>query len=366
MRPITTSSSSLHGHKKTVDIVGLSKLLQQKSSAQQDTVNNDTWIQEDLEMHLQNVEPATNNNNLQDGKQGAPPPIKIIFSDIDGSLIHYPKSSNNNGINAADNNDDTDNEIIYLPSSATGMRGIISSKTLALCNELRTNKGVKLVLVTGARTSTLLSRLPYLPKADVYCTESGGRIFYPTNVDDGCCFGEENDDGSQQQFTYTPVNYSGRNIKEDDYLQSFGLREDMTWRKRMELGGAGIESYSGNNIMSNRCHDDDGSKFSYDEECSIDYESIQNFPIVQDVIPISQRTGQLWDYANYLISEEKFVLDTKSYSTSFRVNRKHQVNDRFDALLSGEIDPHSDMMIGKSTNLGCIDFYPVVSGKQNW
>ena len=196
MRPITTSTSSslLNGHKKTVDIVGLSKLLQQKSSSQQDTVNDDTWIQEDLEMHLQNVEPATNNNNLQDGKQGAPPPIKIIFSDIDGSLIHYPKSSNNNGINAADNNDDTDNEIIYLPSSATGMRGIISSKTLALCNELRTNKGVKLVLVTGARTSTLLSRLPYLPKADVYCTESGGRIFFPTsNVDDGCCFGEEND-----------------------------------------------------------------------------------------------------------------------------------------------------------------------------
>ena len=177
---------------------------------------------------------------------------------------------------------------------------------MALCNELRTNKGVKLVLVTGARTSTLLSRLPYLPKADVYCTESGGRIFYPTsNVDDGCCLGGENDDGSQH-FTYTPVNYSGRNIKEDENLQSFGLREDMTWRKRMELGGAGIESYSGNNIMSNRCHDDDdGSKFSDDEECSIDYKSIQNFPIVQDVIPISQRTGQLWDYANYLINEER-------------------------------------------------------------
>ena len=84
------------------------------------------------------------------------------------------------------------------------------------------------------------------------------------------------------------------------------------------------------------------------------------------MIPISQRTGQLWDYANYLISEEKFVLDTKSYSTSFRVNRKHQVNDRFDALLSGEIDPHSDMRIGKSTNLACIHFYPAVSRKQNW
>ena len=84
------------------------------------------------------------------------------------------------------------------------------------------------------------------------------------------------------------------------------------------------------------------------------------------MIPVSQRTGQLWDYANYLINEEKFVLDTKSYSTSFRVNRKHQTNDRFDALLSGEIDPPSPLMIGKSTNLGCVDFYPAVSGKQNW
>lgn len=37
------------------------------------------------------------------------------------------------------------------------------------------------------------------------------------------------------------------------------------------------------------------------------------------------------------------------------------MNDKFDALLSGEIGyPDSDMMIGKSTNLGCIDFYPAV------
>ena len=47
----------------------------------------------------------------------------------------------------------------------------------------------------------------------------------------------------------------------------------------MELGGAGIESYSGNNIMSNRCHDDDGSKFSDDEECSIDYERYKIFQL---------------------------------------------------------------------------------------
>ena len=35
------------------------------------------------------------------------------------------------------------------------------------------------VLITGARTSTLLTRLPFLPAADAYVAENGGRIFYP-------------------------------------------------------------------------------------------------------------------------------------------------------------------------------------------
>ena len=35
------------------------------------------------------------------------------------------------------------------------------------------------VLLTGARTATLLQRLPFLPSADAYCAENGGRIFYP-------------------------------------------------------------------------------------------------------------------------------------------------------------------------------------------
>eukprot|EP00956_Cyclotella_meneghiniana_P003346 scaffold4066_cov63-Cyclotella_meneghiniana.AAC.6 len=231
------------------------------------------------------------------------------------------------------------------------MQGVISSKTLLLCRDLRDKKGVKLVLVTGARTSTLLNRLPYLPKADAYCTESGGRIFYPTNVD--CCHGEE---GSQ--FTYTPVEYSGSDIEID--LHPFGLREDMTWRKRMEVGGAGTEAYDGNEVLSNRC---DG--VSEDDECLLElYESIQGFPIVEDEVPINQRPGHLWDFANQLVKMEGFVLDTKSYSTCFRVNKKHQTNGKFDALLNGEI-AHPEMTIGKSTNLGCIDFFPAISGKQN-
>lgn len=41
--------------------------------------------------------------------------------------------------------------------------------------------GIKLVLITGARVSTLLQRMAFLPAADAYICENGGRIFYPDN-----------------------------------------------------------------------------------------------------------------------------------------------------------------------------------------
>lgn len=325
-----------------MDIVSLSKLLQQN----QTTVAGDEWLTNDLEKELDAVNPTGRNNGNVVQQQTSP--VKIIFSDIDGSLIHYPKETTNQ----QQQEQEQGNDLLYLPPSATGMRGIISSHTLQLCSDLRA-KGVMLVLVTGARTSTLLNRLPYLPKADAYCTESGGRIFYPTNVD--CCTYTENNEGSNSN-QFTPVKYNG--AKTND-LQPFGLREDMVWRDHMGEEGAGIEGYVGNNVYSNRCEDD----MSEDGECLIDYESTQGFPIVEDEVPISQRTGHLWDFGNHLVNEYDFVLDTKSYSTCFRVNMKHQTNDKFVALLNSDIAHPQG--IGKSTNLGCIDFYPTVSGKQH-
>jgi len=125
------------------------------------------------------------------------------------------------------------------------------------------------------------------------------------------------------------------------------------------IGVGSDDAYAGNEILSKRC---DGNT-SDEEECIIDYDTTAGFPI--DTIPIEQRTGILWEYANHLIENEGFVLDTKSYSTMFRVSRKHQVNEKtFDDLLDGTISYPKE--IGMSTNLGCIDFFPVVSGKQNW
>ncbi len=72
-------------------------------------------------------------------------------------------------------------DLLYLPPSKTGQRGVISSKTLQLCQKLR-HRGMPFVLVSGMRSTTLFQRLPYLPRADAYVSESGGRIFYPVDI----------------------------------------------------------------------------------------------------------------------------------------------------------------------------------------
>lgn len=241
----------------------------------------------------------------------------MVFSDLDGTLIHYPEDRSDRPT------DEEGNRILELPPSATGMRGLISSKTLALCRDLR-RKGIKLVLVSGMRTSTLIKRLPYLPKADAYCTEAGGRIFYPTKNTDEC------------GFLCTPVEYDG---SEPSDLQPFGLREDMNWRKLMvHDDAAGWEGYSGNEITKKQ----------------------------DDPIPIDDRTGALWKFASQL-QKEGFTIDSKSYSTCFRINRKYQsgvAQEKFDSLLNGDIVCPPNL--ARSTNLGCVDFYPVISGKKNW
>lgn len=86
--------------------------------------------------------------------------IRVVFSDVDGTLVHYPEEQEK---------EEERNRILKLPPSATGMQGIISSRTLAYCRDLRQNNQ-KLVLISGMRTTTLLKRLPFLPRADAYCT----------------------------------------------------------------------------------------------------------------------------------------------------------------------------------------------------
>ena len=255
------------------------------------------------------------------GTTPIPKNINFVFSDVDGTLVHYPDEVQDN---------EPGNKILYLPASSTGMRGIISSKTLQLCQQLRREHNVKLVLVSGMRTSTLINRLPYLPKADAYASEAGGRIFYTVS----------STDTSSRNIIY-PEPFDGAT---SDDLMPFGLKEDESWRTKLsDDDAAGTDGYIGDSM----------DIFLGKQE--------EDTP----VLPIDERRGILWDFAKEL-QAKGFVIDFKGYSNCFRVNRKQQnniSNEEFEELKA--IDAWS-LGLATSVNLGCIDFYPINSGKKNW
>jgi hypothetical protein len=253
---------------------------------------------------------------------------RIVFSDVDGTLVHYndippPKTTSLDDTNGKSLSTDKNKDLIHLPSSSTGMKGVISVDTLRKCQELR-QRGIKLVLISGMRSTTLWKRIPYLPKADAYCCEAGGRIFYPRTI--------KSTDNTGRIFQLQ--SFDG--IKSSD-LQPFALVEDIEWKGRMEAS-AGFDGYAGNEIRE----EDPTNMF----------------------IPVSQRKGFLWEYCNEL-QQKGLVVDTVGYSVCFRLNRSQQVGqfkEKFDDLYSMQIPDQ----LTTSVNLGCIDVYPKESGKKNW
>ncbi|KAL7476775.1 hypothetical protein ACHAW6_002612 [Cyclotella cf. meneghiniana] len=297
-------------------------------------------------------------------------PNYIVFSDVDGTLVHYPPHLQQHG--QQHNNDDAhseslppsdDNPLIFLPPSKTGTRGVLSKRTLELCHQIRHGLAVgttspsnkedtahpslkpklqrtPFVLVSGMRTTTLFQRLPYLPRADAYVSESGGRIFYPRPS--SLLQRTASDEGTVPDLVlhsvFSPSDVASHNndvYADDDDSGPFELVEDMEWRRRIsELDAAGPDGF----------HD-------ASPELSLD-----------------QRAGTLWEFALRL-TKQGYVLDTKGYSTAFRVNRNMQpteLMEGFDAFLK-QCAERQDIPkeLGCSTNLGCIDFYPVMSGKKN-
>ncbi|KAL4452622.1 hypothetical protein ABPG75_008284 [Micractinium tetrahymenae] len=118
--------------------------------------------------------------------------MKVLLTDLDGTCVHYMDDPSAEGPwgQVADQPDNAgllpctspdgsrSTLLLRLPPSASGAQGLISLPTLRLYAALRA-LGVKLVVITGARLSTLLGRLPSIPAADAYVCEGGGRIFYP-------------------------------------------------------------------------------------------------------------------------------------------------------------------------------------------
>ena len=250
----------------------------------------------------------------------------VVFSDIDGTLVHYPDDLQEEMVDVKCRDE---KHILKLPPSSTGLRGSISSKTIELCQRIR-RENAKFVLVSGMRTSTLLKRLPYLPRADAYASESGGRIFYPVT-----------DNSHYHGDVIAPKEYNGAT---EDALTPFGLEEDLEWRSKVSKT-AGIDGYVGD---------------------IFDVFQLQKFS-PSPVIPIKERNGPLWQFAKDL-EGKGFIIDYRGYSCSFRVNLKQQVNpnileEGFSRLTEMDI---SGFGLSRSVNLGCVDFYPKESGKKNW
>ncbi len=283
--------------------------------------------------------------------------IKIVFSDLDGTLIHYPNQ---------DTNKHSEGKLLEFPKSSTGLVGVISAKTLSLVDEIRNQNNVKFVLISGMRTSTLLQRLPYLPRADAYCSENGGRIFYPIDASEededatkkiirSIDENEDGDGGGDDIFWIQPKRYKheGNGGKGGDPHRNrpFGIREDKAWRKKMKeaIGGDSFGTYSLQDTF------DDPAASS---------------------MPLNERDGLLWDFARDLTYQHDFVLDTKGYSTCFRVNKKQQTSEAAKESSPSEISAFLDTppwneeskkaSIASSVNLSCVDFYPSCSGKKNW
>jgi len=249
--------------------------------------------------------------------------IKIVFSDVDGTLVHYP-DNNDERMKTEPHEDNDDEKLLRFPPSSTGLEGVISYKTIALVDTIRIQQNVKFVLVSGMRTSTLLQRLPYLPKADAYCSENGGRIFYPVEN------GEEGD--GDDVFWIQP---------KSRHQKPFGIREDTAWRERMTKAMGGGNSYGVWNLAA-----------------------IRNDPAATSM-PLNERDGSLWEFARNLIDHHGLVLDAKGYATCFRVNQKQQLSQPASSFDSSKISALATSTISSSVNLKCVDFYPSCSGKKN-
>jgi hydroxymethylpyrimidine pyrophosphatase-like HAD family hydrolase len=62
------------------------------------------------------------------------------------------------------------------------MQGIISQASLTKAAQLRTS-GTAVIIISGARTSTVMQRLPYLPAADAIIAENGEQMLSASLTD---------------------------------------------------------------------------------------------------------------------------------------------------------------------------------------
>jgi hypothetical protein len=205
--------------------------------------------------------------------------------------------------------------------------GAISQGTLERYAAARAS-GARLVVVSGARTPTLLQRLPFIPAADAYVSENGGRIFYPDEVAKelgeeliaSTARDEEEGGGGENQegpATTTPLPVA------------CPLVEDLAWRAQLRpVCGPASEEGKG--------------------------------------VPPEKRTGSLWAFYRRL-EGSGWRVDAQGYSTAFRVQGRTAGGDDDKAAAEAALRAVAASRpsgVACSTNLGVLDFYPARSGKE--
>lgn len=118
------------------------------------------------------------------------PFISLVFSDVDGALVHYHDHLEEFAEVVRDNGEIA--SIVYHESgekceckvlpSLTGSNGYISHKTLELVDKIQ-QQGVTFVIITSQNSAYYLTRRHLLPIADSEIWESGGRILHGGHQD---------------------------------------------------------------------------------------------------------------------------------------------------------------------------------------
>lgn len=118
------------------------------------------------------------------------PRLRAIFSDLDGTIVHFPKWFETHGTRIVSRDDDLKTAVVESPSgerrecrllpSSTMGDGFVSERTIELVKQLR-DEGIAFVIVTAARKSTLFERHPMLPACDAACCETGSRVYLGTD-----------------------------------------------------------------------------------------------------------------------------------------------------------------------------------------
>uniref|UniRef100_A0A7S1XIB5 Trehalose-phosphatase n=1 Tax=Erythrolobus australicus TaxID=1077150 RepID=A0A7S1XIB5_9RHOD len=117
---------------------------------------------------------------------------RVLFSDIDGTLVHYPKHFEEYAVVETLDEERKSATLRYLEtgeriecvvlSSLTGGQAFLSRRTLELVRQIR-ERGVLFVMITGARSSTYMQRRAQLPSADYEFFENGGRLIARGTLD---------------------------------------------------------------------------------------------------------------------------------------------------------------------------------------